>query len=81
MINTCIYWHRILHLPDNNPLYNIIQSFWFDLWKVNMNKSNVSKKYKLSIYQKRSVLWIGFCNVQKLNLINRTNFGKYKYHF
>ena len=73
----CLYWHRLLHLTDNNLLYKIIQSHWFEPWKQRYNNNGNNKKYILSTYQKQSILWKWFSITKQLQLVENANFINY----
>ena len=77
-LNAAKYWNRLLHVPSTNPLYSIIESKWFPLWRYHLyNKVINNSKYKLQTNQKKSILWTSFDTAIKHKLIDHTNFRRY----
>ena len=77
-INAANYWNRLLHIPKTNPIYYIIENNWYKKWKNYLQNKN--KKITLKTYQKRSIFWTCFKAACKYNIIETTNFNKYKYY-
>ena len=80
-IHAAIYWYRLLHLPNNNPLYHKVDKYWFQIWK-NQTPNNIitNTKSTLKTYERKSILWTCFNVAKKYELLNVTNFGRYKHY-
>ena len=79
--NFAIYWNRLLHITDNNPLYSLVRDKWHHKWKYYYNDYKlINTKYKIKTYQKRSLLWKSGQVVKKYKIIKIINLNKYKYY-
>ena len=65
----------MLHLPDNNPLHQMILDKWYTNWKSYLYKKQSSS---IGTYHKRMVLWNTFKTMDKYQLLQYTNFNLYK---
>jgi len=75
-IDTVIYWNRLLHVPETNPIYDMINNKWFYQWKkyLRFQKMNKITQYKQKTYEKRTIFWKSFITADKYDIINNTNF-------
>ena len=65
------YWHHLLHLASNNPLYSLCRNDWFYIWKYHRNPKG-DDVHRFKPYRcrspasyKRTILWD--CFVAALN--------------
>ena len=75
--HSAAYFNRILHIPSNNPVYNIIDKKWFKMWK----RLNSTNKPKLTTYDKKSVFFTCFKQAINHKILNISNFNKYAHFY
>ena len=75
-----IYWNRLLHLPETNPIYELIDRKWYNNWKLELRANKLSQTTTLKTYEKKTIFWKSFQAAKKHNIIETTNFNQYSYY-